>query len=309
MNTIGDRLIRSWELFKRSVQVITQNPRLLLFPIVTALLTSFIAFFFLAPVLAVLIVPHWVGSGTLQSIADSIGFIRLNEHSQLNAEVRPVGTVLLAGLYLLNMFLATMASVAFSHEILEALNGRPVSISRGIHAACVRWQSVLLWSLLAGVVGLIIRFIEERLQFVGRLIAGLLGLAWSIAAVFAIPVLVRDPELRNPFKILSRSANMIRTTWGEMLAGYVGMGGMNLVVVFGSIFFWVVLGAAAIVLRNGWLLLVLGLPWLLAVITYGYLASIASRVYLCALYLYASEGTVAPQYDASMMETGWKHKK
>lgn len=42
---------------------------------------------------------------------------------------------------------------------------------------------------------------------------------------------------------------------------------------------------------------------------YSYLASIASRVYLCALYLYASEGVVPGAFDASLMNTGWKFKK
>jgi len=45
------------------------------------------------------------------------------------------------------------------------------------------------------------------------------------------------------------------------------------------------------------------------VISYGYLASIASRVYLCALYLYASDGVVPGQFDESMMGMGWKLKK
>ena len=82
-----------------------------------------------------------------------------------------------------------------------------------------------MWSLLAGVIGVIIRTLEERLAFVGRLVAGLIGLAWSVASIFAIPILAREPSFSNPFAILSKSAETIKRTWGEMLAGYVGMQG------------------------------------------------------------------------------------
>jgi uncharacterized protein DUF6159 len=309
MNVITEKLNRSWQLFKRSVLVIREHPKLLVFPIVTGLLTTAIAVFFLAPVALVLLAPNWVAGGKVRALADSIGFLRFGQGGSFNFQVQPVGSAILGGMYLLNMFLATLSSVAFNHQIMEALSGQPVSIGRGIEAACARWKPVLLWSLLAGVVGLIIRALEERLSFVGRLVAGFIGLAWSVAAIFAIPILARDPAVSNPFAVLSKSAMTIKRTWGEMLAGYVGMGGTNILVVWLSILFWAVIGAAAFLLSNPWLLLIAGVCWLVALIVYSYLASIASRVYLCALYLYASEGVVPGYYDAPMMSMGWKMKK
>lgn len=308
MNTLVEKLQRSWMLFGRSVQVIVENPKLLVFPFITGILTLAIFAFFLAPVALVLLVPHRVEGSIFQSIADSIGFIQVQTGNGPHVEVRPVGSAILAGMYLLNMFLATMASVAFSSQIMAALNGKPVSIGEGIRVACSRWKSVLFWSLVAGVVGLLIRFIEEKLSFVGRLVAGLIGLAWSVASIFAIPIIVLDPSVSNPFTVLTRSATTIKRTWGEMLAGYVGMQGTNLLVLWGSIAFWVVTVATALMLSNPWVLLV-GIPWFALLMVYCYLTSIASRVYLCALYLYASEGVVAGYYDESMMGMGWKMKK
>jgi hypothetical protein len=94
-----------------------------------------------------------------------------------------------------------------------------VSIRHGVRIACARWKSILLWSLLAGVVGLVIRALEERLSFVGRLVTGLIGFAWSVAAIFAVPILVREESTSSPIKILTRSAETIRKTWGEALVG------------------------------------------------------------------------------------------
>ncbi|MGH7968518.1 MAG: DUF6159 family protein [Limisphaerales bacterium] len=308
MNTLLEKLQRSWLLFRRSVQVIFENPKLLLFPLVTLVLTLAIAAFFLAPVALVLLAPHWVAGGPIQALADQVGFVRIQKAGNFNVQLRPLGSAVLALMYLLNMFLATMANVAFNSQILEALNGKPVSIRRGIEVACSRWKPVLFWSLVAGIVGLIIRWIEQRFSFVGRLVAGLLGLAWSTASIFAIPIIAQDASVSNPFAILTRSAATIKRTWGEMLAGYVGMQGTNLMVLWGSILFWIATGVSALVLSNPWILL-LGIPWLGMVIAYGYVTSIASRVYLCALYLYASEGVVPGYYDTSMMGMGWKLKK
>jgi hypothetical protein len=309
MNAITDRIHRSWQIFRRSVFVIRQHPKLLIFPVVTGLLTFGIAIFFLAPVALALLAPHWISGSRIQAVAESIGLLRFQAGGEANFSVGPVGSAILAAIYLVNMFLATMGSVAFSSEILEALGGRPVSIRHGIALACSRWKSVLLWSLLAGLVGVIIRAVEERLAFVGRLIAGLIGLAWSVASIFAIPILVREPALSNPFTVLSQSAQTIKRTWGELLAGYVGMKGTNVLFLLGSVVFWLGATAVALALSNPWIWAVAAVIWLPILIAYSYLASVASRVYLCALYLYASEGFVAGPYDAELMNMGWKLKK
>ena len=70
-----------------------------------------------------------------------------------------------------------------------------------------------------------------------------------------------------------------------------------------------VAGLVAYLLGNPWVLAVAGTLWLACLIVYCYLASVASRIYLCALYLYATDGVVTGSYDASMMAEGWKMKK
>jgi hypothetical protein len=308
MNSITDKLARSWRLFTTSVIVIRSHPKLLVFPFVTGLLTTLIALFFLAPVVLVFLAPQWLQGGLFHFFAGPTGFVHVR-HGTAFAHVQPLGGFLLAGIYLLNMFLATLSSVAFNSEILEALSGRPVSIQHGLEVALQRWKTVLLWSLLAGTVGLLIRALEERMNFLGRLITGMIGLAWSVASIFAIPVLIREPSLSNPFDVLSKSAKTIQASWGEMLTGYLGMQGTNLLVLWGSILYWVGNGALAFAISKPWLLLVALGPWLLFLVLYAYVASIASRVYLCALYLYASEGSVPGPFDAPMMTMAFKPRK
>ena len=309
MNTIYEKLRRSWQLFVRSIAVMRQHPKLLVFPLLTSLFTLAIALFFLAPVGLVLVAPHGVDGNKLRTVADSIGLVRFEGGNNFRFHVEPLGSAILAGVYLLSIFLATLCSVAFNSEILAALSGQAVSIRHGFAVAFSRWKSVLLWSLLAGLVGLLIRKLEEHLSFVGRLVMGWIGLAWSVASIFTIPILVREPSLVNPFSVLSRSAETIKRTWGEMLTGYVGMKGSNILFFWASIVGWLWAGLIAYLLGNPWVLAVAGGFWLFSLIIYSYLASIASRVYLCALYLYASDGVVPGPYDASLMAQGWKLKK
>ena len=76
MNAISEKLQRSWQLFVRSILVLRDHPKLLIFPLVTGLLTIGIALFFLAPVALVLLAPHWIEGSRVRALADSIGFLR-----------------------------------------------------------------------------------------------------------------------------------------------------------------------------------------------------------------------------------------
>src|SRR5262249_55174587 len=127
----------------------------------------------------------------------------------------PLAAAYMTFLYFVCMFIATFCNVAFYHEILAALAGQPVSIGRGLKFASSRIWSILMWTLFAGIVGLIIKAIEERMEIVGQIIGKLLGLAWSVAAVFAIPVIVRKEGNANPFTVLRDSADVLKRTWGE----------------------------------------------------------------------------------------------
>lgn len=301
-----DTLGRSWRLFKSSAAVIRLYPKLLVFPALTAVFTGLIVLFFAAPI---------IFYPTGQSLFHAEHWTIL-AHKLFKPETANPGTYVPTGwlsgygvlMYLVSMFMATFTNVAFSSQIIAALNGEPVSIRRGFLLAGKRVRSILVWSLFAGVVGLIIRKIEERMGFIGRIVVGLIGVAWSIASVFAIPVIIREEPTANPVKILTKSAGTIKRTWGEMLTGFVGLHGCNGLVVLSTI---VVVAAAAFLataLSNYWMLVPIGAAWVLAVLAYSYFASVASQVYLCAVYIYASEGVVPEPYDQEMMDRAWKVK-
>jgi hypothetical protein len=217
--------------------------------------------------------------------------------------------VYLVFLYFVSMFLATFFNVAFYNEILAALGGQPVSIRRGLKFAMTRWKAVLMWALFAGLVGMIIKAIEERVSFVGQIIVRLIGLAWSIAAVFVIPIIVRQEQGANPVNLLRQSAGILKRTWGEALIGYVGLAFGNLLILIGSLAF---LGAAAFVsvaLHTGWIIAIAFVIWFMTLCAWGYLAHVAGQVYKGALYLYAADGVIAEPYSREMFASAWKFRK
>jgi len=199
--------------------------------------------------------------------------------------------------------------VAFYNEILAALSGQPVSLGHGLRYAASRWKAILLWALFAGLIGLLIKFIEQKSDLVGRIIARLIGAAWSIASVFAIPVIIRDPETANPLAILKKSAGVLRQAWGEGLIGYIGIGAINTIVVLAS--FILLAGASAISakLNNYWPLGLTIAGWIVFIILWSYLMNVASLVYKGALYLYAAEGVIPDPYDQNLLDSAWKFRR
>ena len=215
--------------------------------------------------------------------------------------------------YLVSMVLITFFNTAFFNEIIHALNGQPVSISGGLKFAFTRIKSILLWALLAGTVGVILKKIEEQFGFIGRFVIGLIGIAWSVASVFAIPVIIRSDDGHNPLKVLKSSGLLIKEKWGEGLIGYVGIN----IFAFGfTLLFTLLCGVIAGLLLWQFespivIIACVGIIWIVSIVSFSYIQSIVNNIFQCALYLYASEGVLPERFSMAdeELEKIWKVKK
>jgi hypothetical protein len=294
---------QSWQLFKASITVTLRYRKLLWFPVLTTILTSFIALFFVSAMALPLVLhhtgyhlnqkQHWVALKDYYLPAPAVHpkphdpaealSLLLTGHPAA-AHGFPWGSFCLLAIYLVLMFLATFCNVAFYSEIMAALNGKGVSFRRGLSTARSRLPSIFAWSLLAGVVGWIIRTIEQRLPFAVRIVTGLIGMAWSIATVFAIPVIIQEQPMRNPTKILQQSAKTLKRTWGEGLIGYVGFSAANVMIFVCSLLPLLLAGALALLFKSAWFIVIAGVIWVLGLLFMAYISSVAGHVYRCALY-------------------------
>ncbi len=296
---------RSWMLFKRSMRVIFDNKKLLLFPLVVFILTCVIGLFFLAPIAlwdtgyAVTEEAHWKTMANRWFAWDGeTGDLYLN----------PACYVVLAVLYMVSMFLATFINVAFYNEILNALNGRPVSVSGGLRLASTRLKSIFFWSMFTGLVGLIIKSLEERAGPVGRWVVKFIGLAWSVASVFVVPAIVREESHANPVRFLRTSASMLKKTWGESLTGYLGIRFGQVIALALTIGLIALSAYASFALENFWIVGIVSVLCVGFLFAFIYVLGVASHVYMGALYVYASEGVVPEAFDREEMAMAWKVK-
>jgi hypothetical protein len=242
---IMDKFQRSWQLFKSSLMVMQQNKKLLAFPILITVFTLFITLLFLVPVAfqptghSYGSSEHWSAVGNTlynvnslksssradrSALADDAPMPRSSgDRATVLKGVRPLAVGYFAVMYFVSMFCATFLNVAFYKQILNALNGEEVSIGGGIRFAGTKWKIILMWTLFAGIVGFIIKSLEQRFGLFGQWMMKLLGAVWSIACVFVIPVIITEEETTNPIVVLKKSALTLTRTWGESLIGYAGV--------------------------------------------------------------------------------------
>jgi len=299
------RIKTSFDLFKRSWSVMKQNRALLFFPVIALVFILIIGMFFLSSVVL-------LDSGnTLTEIIDARNWSGIADRIKIVAANYKVALSMIgAAMYLIAIFLATFFNVAFYNEILHALNGNSVSIRRGIGAAWSKIKLILIWSLFAGVVGMTIKALEDRLSFVGRWIMMFIGFSWSIASVFIIPVIIREEKTSNPVKLLKTSALTLHRTWGEAVTGYIGLGSVFIIALLAIIpLFIIALIIVGQVITKLWAIIAMLLLIFLSMLAFGCLCSVMAHIYRGALYVYATEGVIPGPYDEEMMNICWKVKK
>ncbi len=201
------------------------------------------------------------------------------------------GSYVLFGLfYLVAAYVTIFFNTALISQAHVALAGGEPSVRNGMRVAASNWLRILPWALLSATVSVVLRAIEERLGFLGRLITGLIGIAWNVVTFLVLPVLVLEKV--GVRKALRRSTEMLKQTWGENMVGNVGLGALSLLAAIPAVLL-IILGAIA-----GeavfFLCLAVAVVWMLVVAV---LSSAMSGIYQTALYQFAAEGRSAPEFQ------------
>jgi hypothetical protein len=328
-----NKIKRSGRLLKASFAILFREKKLLLFPLIAFALALVAASFFIAPIAfyptghSYFSSAHW--NALHEKLTHSIEWLQLQQNKPVHVVplqitgtgtlpwffVKPWVATLFACAYFVSMFLATFSNVAFYHEIMQALNGNTVSIRRGFRFAAAHWRAVLLWSLFAGLVGYLINAIEERVGFLGKIITGFLGFAWSVACIFIIPTLVREEQTVNPMKLLRTSAGTLKRTWGELVIGFAGVElAFGLTVMLLIVVALLTGGAATLFIcwhfhwSEIWVVAAIIGELLLLILPLGLIGSVVNPVYRCALFIYATEGVVPGSFDKELLDAAWKVK-
>lgn len=280
-----DRILRSWDLLRQSFAILMSDVELLWLPVYSAIATGAASLLLLS-------------GGVLIFLPD---FQRLTA-TGLRHPLMSGNSGMWAGLfifYVVNYFIVVFFNVALVSTAGDRLAGGKATVNDGLKLAWERKGKILQWAILAATVGILLRALERRMSVLGRLTAGLIGVAWTLACYFVVPVLA--VENLGPVEALERSARLLRETWGEGLSGGFSFG-----------FFFMLLGLPSVLLvfysrtRGGSAFLAA----LVMAVIYWMLLSIVSSalhgIFVAALYHYARTKQVTGGFSTDDLASLWR---
>jgi len=163
------------------------------------------------------------------------------------------------------------------------------------------------FSAISATVGVLLSLLRNNRQGnnpAGAILAAIGGMAWTVATFLVIPV-IADRQV-NAIGAIKESALLLRKTWGEQI---VGSGGLGLVFGLASVIVVILTGVLAVLAID-----IAGLVWtiiavgVVALIVLAVLNSTLSGIYKAAVYRYAAQRQVAPQFDATLIEGAFRLK-
>jgi hypothetical protein len=279
------RFSRSLELARASWSVVRDDKELLLFPVMSVAA--------LGVILGSLAVPFAVLGG-------------LNPGSGV-PEAGAISALGVLLFYVIAYFITLFFNTALVGAAMIRMDGGNPHLGDGLRIAWQRVGRIFGYACIAGTVGLLLRVLEERVGWVGRIVVKLIGVGWALATFLVVPILVtRDV---GPVEAVKQSADLLHRTWGENLIGTVGLG-----FVFGLAYVVVTIAGVSTVLlaaQAGKPLLV-SLAILLGVVTFFTLAALQATlqaVYSAALYRYATDHTTPlPGFGPALLESAFAPK-
>jgi hypothetical protein len=175
------------------------------------------------------------------------------------------------------------------------LNGGDPTVSDGLRIASENIGRILIWALISATIGMILQAIRERAGWVGRLIAGIVGIAWAYVTFFIIPVLIFEKKGIAPS--IRRSASLFKQTWGETIIGTLGFGIIFILLALLGIIpiiLGVYLGSTTSIIIG---VIVAFFYWAFI----GVVASATNGIYVAAMYQFATKKQVPSGFDSSMI--------
>jgi hypothetical protein len=279
------RLSRSWTLVKASASVLQQDKELLVFPLVSMVALGLVLASFALPIFGLGMLDARTGGGiALDAAAYTVAFL----------------------FYFVQYFVIFFFNAALVGAAMIRLDGGNPTLGDGLRIATSRIGVIAGYALIAATVGMILRIIQERVGFVGKIIVGLLGVGWTIATFLVVPVLVA----RNvgPIDAVKESATLLKKTWGENVIGQAGLGAA-----FGLIFMGVIglsLLAIFLAIMSGStaLIIMAAVLALLAVGITGLVQSALAGIYAAALYRFATAGKDTQGFDTQALKLAFAPK-
>lgn len=253
------RIRNSLQLARESWRILRADRELIVLPIISGVASMIVAATFVVPLFA---------AGALDGPGDG-GVVFYG---------------ILFAMYVALAYVTIFFNAALVSAAHERLSGGDPTLRSALAGARANAGRILPWAIVSATVSLILRAIEERAGFLGRLAAGLAGVAWAVVTFLVLPVIVIEGVgVRQAVKT---SGTLFRRTWGENITAQIGFG----LVGFLSVMLAVFVVVASLFTDTGWVIvpvMVLALVWILGSAA---VLSAMSGIFQTALYHYAVDG-------------------
>ncbi len=269
---------RSMQIFKESLGVLKQDKELVLFPLISgAVMLVLTASFFLPVIL-------------LSGIKDG------------KFQGNPIYYIVFFLFYLVGYFVVIFFNTGLIACVQIRLSGGDPKFSDGMRYATGNIGKIVGWALISATVGMLLQMIRERAGILGKLAAGILGLAWNLITFFVIPVMIF--ESAGVIDSIKKSSSLFKKTWGEnvvlrfslglimFLAGLLGVVPIVLAAMTKSVVVIVIVSAVVV------------LYWF----ALGIISAALNGIFATALYNYATTGTVPAAFSPNVIAGAFEQK-
>jgi len=270
---------RSIELFKTSGGILMADKELLVFPLLSGIISLIVLATFILP----LILAEFVQAAI------------------------PAGAVFFYGMlfafYLVSYFVVIFFNTALISCVNARLQGKEMSVGEGLSNALRHFPSILGWALVSATVGILLHLLRERGGIFGQIASALVGGVWGLVTFFVVPVLVLEDK--GVVDATKESVALFRKTWGESVVGSVSIG-----VIFGAIMVVGLLGVlAALVTRSITVMILACALFILLITVVSVVASAMQGIFVTALYTYAKTGNVPTGFGKGVLENAFVPKQ
>ena len=226
-----DTIGRGWALSKLSFSVVKADPELLLYTFLSAMMV-FVT-------IAAAAYPGYeaeIKEGSHWAMTDPV------TNPETGEEERQATSSYMAWIFLTYM-VGSIIVVFWNSAIIvsahERLTGGDPTIMTGIKAAFSRIHIIILWGIIAGTVGLLLRIARDAisnekapaaLKILASIMLWIVEVAWWIYTFFIIPMIVL--EKKGIREGLRDGRSLFGKTWGENITSGLGIG---LITLFGII--------------------------------------------------------------------------
>jgi hypothetical protein len=266
------RIARSFELVKQSYRVLMQDKELMVLPLISGVITIAVALSF---------------------------FVGFGMSARLEAADRSLIVVPVFLMYVAVYAIGIFFQAAVVAGATERIRGGDPTVGSALSAAARRIGPIIVWAIIAATVGTLLRALRDRAGFIGKLLAGLAGAAWSVATFFVVPVLVlEDLSIAESF---AKSVEVFKRTWGETFVGSATLG-------LAAVCAWLTVIAATGLLAWAGLGVVALAVGAAAGILLAVLFPALQGVFVASLYQFATSGAAPPGIDARLLSQAFQPK-